>query len=414
VAALGQVTGYVPGGGTTLMSGTSVATAVATGTLAQLWSAHPNVDAVKLRSVLAGLGPRNGSTPPILNRDFIMAALDQQIAAPVAVTGVVDTASYAILQGATIMANGNGQPTPTQGAGLTARPPQTVMPAGCGCGAPGGTCTCNEADDLSGFVYAIGTIEAEYPNIGIEREMQAMARHLGIEIEPDRDLSAKATEDRHWQHAVLSRDPKLTRYIARQLRWRLTIEDFPVFVLSPGDPNYLEDLIDALNRPKYTKPARSGGKRAAKEAPPIEAYSGHAEDLDVVVGVIGPQTANGTSILVDQLFQITHSQCTPSGLPYFSQISDNHGITDADRAYNFLAARYTPPLPSQLGGFELCGLRVTPSRLGTGFGRILRGIYTFRNNAGAEKEYFVRVDVTNEFPLMISPMQPYLERGERS
>jgi subtilisin family serine protease len=36
VAALGRMPGYAPGGGTTAMSGTSVATAVATGTLAQV------------------------------------------------------------------------------------------------------------------------------------------------------------------------------------------------------------------------------------------------------------------------------------------------------------------------------------------------------------------------------------------
>jgi hypothetical protein len=203
----------------------------------------------------------------------------------------------------------------------------------------------------------------------------------------------------------------LTRYIARQLRWRLTIEDLPVFVLNPGDPRYLEDLIDALGRPKYAKPERRTGKRAAKEAPPVEAPAEHPEDLDVVIGVMGPQTPDGIAVLVDQIFQIKRDQCAPSGLPYFSQVADNHGLADADRAYNFLIARYTPP-PPQVDGFELSGMRVTPSRLGSGFGRIVRAIYTFRNSTGAQKEYFVRVDVTNEFPMIVSPMQPYLERGE--
>jgi subtilisin family serine protease len=45
VAALGRMPGYAPGGGITVMSGTSVATAVATGILADVWSEHPDIDA---------------------------------------------------------------------------------------------------------------------------------------------------------------------------------------------------------------------------------------------------------------------------------------------------------------------------------------------------------------------------------
>ncbi len=44
VAALGQVLGYAPRGRTIAMSGTSVATAVATGAVARAWSACPNAN----------------------------------------------------------------------------------------------------------------------------------------------------------------------------------------------------------------------------------------------------------------------------------------------------------------------------------------------------------------------------------
>jgi Subtilase family/PatG Domain/PatG C-terminal len=416
VAALGRMPGYAPGGGTTVMSGTSVATAVATGILAEVWSEHPDIDGAALRSAVAGLGPRTGSKPPILNRDFVAAALDQMVSTAIAAAGAVEMTSYASLQGATTMANGNGRPVLAQGTGLIARPAQTVTPAGggCGCGAPGGVCSCHGAEnELSGFVYAIGTIEADYPNVAIEREMQTLAHHLGVDVAPDRDLTTRPTEDRQWQHAVLSKDLKLTRYIARQLRWRLTIEEVPVFVLSPSDPSYFDDLIDALKRPKYAKPERRGGKRAVKEAVPVEAPTGYVEDLDVVVGVAGPQTPDGIAVVVDQIFQVNRNQLAPGGRTYLSQLADNRGLTDEERACNFLAARYTPA-PPQVDGYELSGMRVTPSRLSSGIGRVLRAIYTFSNAAAGEKEHFVRVDVTHEFPMIVSPMQPYLERGERT
>jgi hypothetical protein len=408
VAALGRMPGYAPGGGTTVMSGTSVATAVATGTLAQVWSAHPDVDGAALRTVVASLGPRNGLTPPMLSRDFVLSALEQNVSAFVAAGRGAGSqmANYASLQGGRTMVTGNGQPAPTQGATLIARPAQTLVPAsgpgGCACGAPGGVCTCNGNEaGLSGFVYAIGTIEAECPNVAIEREMQILAHDMGIAV-PATNPPIKPTDDRAWQHLLLSTNRRRTRYIARQLTWRLTIEDFPTFVLKPSDPSDLDELIDCLARPKYPQPPPSGPG-------PLD-----PEDLDVVVGVRGPQTPHGIMVLVDQIFTIPASQLTPGGLASFAQVADNHGLTDEDRAYNFLAARYASPV-SLAGGFELAGVSVAASRLGAGTSRIVRGIYTFRSTASpVEQKYFLRVDVTHEFPIIVNPWQPYLERGERS
>ncbi|MEJ0077895.1 MAG: S8 family serine peptidase [Alphaproteobacteria bacterium] len=418
VAALGRMPGYAPGGGTTVMSGTSVATAVATGILAQAWSAHPDIEGATLRSIVAGLSPRDGSKPPILSRDLVLAALDEMAPAAIAAPRAAEMTSSVSLQGVTTMANGNGQPAPTQGAGLVARPAQTVAPAGgvCGCGAPDGACTCNGADGYSGFVYAIGTIEADYPNVGIEREMQTLGVHFGVDPDPDGDPYTKPTEDRLWQYAVLSKDRKLTRYIARQLRWRMTIKDLPVFVLNPSDPSYFDDLIDALKRPKYAKTQRRVAKgKPATKTTEIDLPHGPPDDLDVVVGVAGPQTPGETPVLMDQIFQVSPSQLAPAGSEQLAQIVDNHGLTDGDRAYNFLVARYNNKAPlSQTGGFKLSGMRTVPSRLGAGIGRIVRVICTFTNADGVEKEHFARVDVTHEFPMIVTSWQPYLQRGEKS
>jgi hypothetical protein len=424
VAALGHhVFGYAPGAGTTVMSGTSAATAVATGTLAQVWSAHPNVDGETLRTAVARLAPRNGSMPPMIDRNVLSAMLEQTSGTTIMASAAMQRKgpNYVSLQGGSVMKDDNGMTRPfNRTIEPAASSPNIVTPSngpgGCSCGAPGGACTCagNQAAN-SGFVYAIGTVEAEYPNVGIEREMQMMASHLKVEeVEPEKNV--KLTEDRHWQHAVLSADRKSTRYLARQLSWRLTIEDLPAFVLKPRDCCDIDDLIDCLKRPKYSKPSGGKGKKEKKTGPDSIAPSfGLPEDLDVIVGVKGGNTSDGIEVYVDQIFQ--RHKVLPHMHEFFSQLLDNYGLTDQDRAYNFLTARYdiTPKIVDMQKDFGLQGVPTIYSRLSGDTNRIVRVIFTFKSHNGLlEKKYFVRVDVTNEFPVIITPWHPYLDRGDVS
>jgi hypothetical protein len=236
VAALGhQVVGYAPGGGMAVMSGTSVATAVACGTLAQLWSARPDADGADIRSAVARLGPRDGSMPPMIDRDTFLAALDQTHATITAVASPVGCGgrNYVNLQGETIMNIGNGLArSSNHGVAPAAQTGQTAMlaSAGCACGGAGGKCACAECQNSgNGFVYAIGTVEAECPSVAIEREMQALAStRLPATWESDTDVPTNPTEDRSWQYAVLhgDGDKEATRYIARQITWAAqNIED---------------------------------------------------------------------------------------------------------------------------------------------------------------------------------------------
>jgi hypothetical protein len=418
VAALGHhVVGYAPRGGTAAMSGTSVASAVATGILAEVWSVFPDLHGADIRVAVAQIEPRGGPTPPILDRNRIFSALDRTSVAPTAAVPLSERGktNHASLQGEMTMNVGNGQPkssNPSVSPTVTSDHP--VIPAngsaGCACGAPGGICTCNaNRAGPSGFVYALGTVEAEYPNVAVEREMQTVAHGLGMQTGP--------TDDRSWQYAVLNANRDMTRYIARQLSWRLTIEDFPAFVLRPGDCRDFDMLINCLSRPKYLKQDGSrNGKKKAKESS-IESPLGPPQDLDVVIGVTAGQTPNGMAVLVDQIFTIPPERLAPGGLGVFAQLSDNYGLTDEDRAYNFLAARYTIPREglNEIEKIGLVGVPIISSRLSGDTGRVVRVIFTLKGtNTQMEKKYFVRVDVTHRFPFLVTPWHPYLERGEMS
>jgi hypothetical protein len=279
-------------------------------------------------------------------------------------------------------------------SGVAAMP--TTVSLACACGNSGSNCTCHEKQGgETGLAYAIGTVEAQYPSVGVEREMQALAKHLGVESEPN----ARPTENRNWQHAVLSRDRKLSRYLARQLSWRLTIEDGAAFVLSPRDPADFEDLIACLERPKFSE-------------------GGRLRDLDVIVGVTGSHTSEGIEVKVDQVFTIRPEQLSLwDGGEYIGQLADNRGLTDEDRAYNYLIARYDiePALRALEKDFELSGVPTLRSRLSADNRRVVRVIYAFNGkgrNMPPCRKYFIRVDVTDEFPFIATPWNRYLERGE--
>ncbi|TPV99664.1 MAG: hypothetical protein USCAAHI_00876 [Beijerinckiaceae bacterium] len=93
------------------MSGTSVATAVVTGFLAQAWSAHPHVNGTEIRAAVARLTPRDRPVPPIIPSDDLLAALDRADAAPIVLTSLAESGgrtSYVKLQGGTPMNEGDG------------------------------------------------------------------------------------------------------------------------------------------------------------------------------------------------------------------------------------------------------------------------------------------------------------------
>jgi len=96
------------------------------------------------------------------------------------------------------------------------------------------------------------------------------------------------------------------------------------------------------------------------------------------------------------------------------QIADNAGATDEHRALNYLSVRYdeiyhTTQL-KQNDNYSFTAIDVRPSRL-TGARKVVDVIFSYENRSNrAVQKWFVRVDVTEEFPFLVSPMQQYFER----
>jgi hypothetical protein len=253
------------------------------------------------------------------------------------------------------------------------------------------------------FVYAIGRIEPRFPSLSVEKEFAQVT---------GRSETAGLT-DRQATQAVLS-DPG-NRYLARQLAWVLTIEGLETYLLVPRDPGGIELLIEAV-RP-----------------------TPRADDVDVVIGMLGPiappEMANGLmvpivvfdhiySFDVDALLgalprpeKISAAKFAPAAEELFAriiQVADNAGATDEHRALNYAAVRYDAIYAKTAECYgrnqALTAVQVRPSRL-SGVRRIVDIVFSFtQRETDVVESFFVRVDVTEEFPFLVTKLTPYVGR----
>ena len=256
------------------------------------------------------------------------------------------------------------------------------------------------------YVYAIGRVEPRFPSLALEKEFaQATGR-----------AETAGLTDRQALQAVLSERPN--RYLARQLCWVLTIEGLETYLLRPRDPADFELLVEAV------RPAPS----------PL--------DLDVVVGVRGPiappEACNGLMIPIvafDQIYSFDREALVaaiprPETIPErqerqfraaagelfdrIMQLADNAGATDEHRALNYLAVRY-PAIYGRAAEAHgqnraLTAVEARPSRL-SGARRIVDVIFAFTHReTDVTEKSFVRVDVTEEFPFLLTRLSPYYDR----
>jgi hypothetical protein len=219
--------------------------------------------------------------------------------------------------------------------------------------------------------------------------------------------------DRQAMQKVLSE--RQNRYLARQLCWVMTIEGLETYILTPRDPADLDLLIEAL-----------------RSTP-------NPVDLDCVIGVQGPiappEVCNGLMVPIvvfDQIYSfdrgalikaIPKPEKTPAKefasaaeevFDRIMQMADNAGATDEHRALNYLAVRYQAIYANAADAFArnaaMTAVDVAPSRLSS-TRKIVDIIFTYTNrNTDVDEKYFVRVDVTEEFPFLVTKLSPYYDR----
>jgi hypothetical protein len=253
------------------------------------------------------------------------------------------------------------------------------------------------------YVYAIGRIEARFPRLSVEKEF---AQAVG------RTETKGQTDQQVFYTALSSRE---NRYLTRQLCWVMTIQGLETYLLQPRDPADFDLLVEAI------RPVPS----------PL--------NIDVVVGIRGPvaspEMCNGLMVPVvafDQIYsfdrdslvkavprpeKMTPEKFAPVAEELFTrimQMADNAGATDEHRALNYLALRY-PAIYAKTAEYygkncSLTGVEVRPSRL-SGVRKIVDVIFSYTNRqTDVTEQDFVRTDVTEEFPFLVTKLSPYYNR----
>lgn len=288
------------------------------------------------------------------------------------------------------------------------------------CGAGCGCAKCSGGSTPLGYVYAVGAIEARFPSLEVEKEFRQVIT----------DADTRGISEGELLYAVLSRGENL--YLAREMCWVFQIAGVETYILQPRSQVELTDLITGIS------------------PNPIDV------EWDIVIGLRGgnasPQICNGLElpvVMVNQVYSFTmrefaanvplpntdrfnkdknpgydaevakFRETVPQMFNRLRQLADNAGETDEHRALNYVALRYPniyslgyekeyPPENSPVS--SLSAVEVLPSRL-AGARQIKDIVFTFTNRStSVQEKYFTRVDVTGQFPFLVSPLQIFYDK----
>lgn len=251
------------------------------------------------------------------------------------------------------------------------------------------------------YIYTLGKIEVRFPNRSIEKEYVSI-------IESSKTVNPASEQE---IYSVLSQPEN--RYLVRNLFWVLTIEGVPVYILLPNGPEYLDILLDAIRPPtcpldRWVVVGRKGS------VAPLDMCG--LEVPMVLINHLYPHRYRNfvKSIRSESVADEKFKAATAEMFRRMMQIADNVGSTEKHRALNYLAVRYpaiyTKAAEALERNFSLTSVNAILSRLRDSR-KIISVILSFTNiETSAVEKYFVRVDVTEEFPFIVTEMSPYYDR----
>jgi hypothetical protein len=241
------------------------------------------------------------------------------------------------------------------------------------------------------YVYAIGRIAPRFDRLDVEKEfLQIAGRDKPVDPTDPQILGPLLAEPRF-------------RYLVREISWVLTVAGVKTYLLRPHALTDLDLLAGAF-------PASSEGVDTdlvigthphpmATPLPIIEFHHIYSFGLEPFIRSI-PGVSDSPNV-------------RRTAQELFLALSQLHrGTTDEGRALNYLAVRYpviyTKTIELQARNLTILSLQVAPVAT-PGGRRIMSVVIGFGNGASNMVErWAAKVDVTGEFPFLVSEMSPYI------
>jgi hypothetical protein len=239
------------------------------------------------------------------------------------------------------------------------------------------------------FVYAIGSVEPRFADLGVEREFD--------QISANSDQAGDVRE-RAFVHELLSKPEN--RYLARGLCWVLTTRTADACSLVVTE-SLLDDYLAA------SAPASDRLSAVVGEVSRNRCLS-HAPAVDVVQLLAFTAAEFASGVPTPQ--PVDPSQFASIVEEVFLRIRDrdgNHGLSVEHRALNFVALRY-PEMYAVIASGYAKGLSLTAidTRHRHLEGRIEADVVLTLRKHGPDglERYLVRVDATDLFPFLAAPI----------
>lgn len=272
----------------------------------------------------------------------------------------------------------------------------------------------NKAVEPPTYIYAIGKILVKYPNTSVEKELMMAAKELGVEGKTEEEI----------QYEVLS-NPKF-RYLRRMICWVMKIDGVETYIVVPRDIQDFDLLLETI-APKRNDLGLLFDVIVGNKGPiappemcnnrllPIAIYD-QVYSFDLAE-FIEPLTAiyRERGLGKEKFDEKSFTKVVADLFDRILQATENEGATDAARSVNFLLMRdrdiFDTVVDMNESGNRLSSIDVRPSRL-SGIGRnLVDVIFTFTNiNTNVISQFYVCVDISGEFPFIVTPMRAFFER----
>jgi hypothetical protein len=292
-----------------------------------------------------------------------------------------------------------GSPAPPSGAFVPATSPTSATATCPECGTPYAAPLGAVTTPATMFAYAIGRVEPRFPSIAVEKEF-AQAAGAG---------ESATVADRERLSRVL-KDPD-NRYLADQMCWVFVAQGMDAFMVRWRDVADRDHLIDTIG--------------TAEDTSAIDAVVGWVDD-GWDVGLCG--NLRLPSVRIIQLLSFSREEFV-AGVPapentddgqfraavgnLFERVarrSDNTGQSDEHRALNYVALRYPAlyEIAAQAFAKEMSLVTIDARRGAAGWPRRIVEVWLiFRGRRDdVVEQYRCRVDVTEVFPFLVSPLEP--------